>query len=114
MAFAKGNERILITKPKIGAWGLNFQHCSHVLFFPTHSYEQYYQAIRRCYRFGQKKPVKVDIVLTEGDKEVIKNLSAKSIKADRMFGSLVAEMNNALTIENQSDYTLPLEAPTWL
>ena len=114
VAFAKGNERVLITKPKIGAWGLNFQHCAHVLTFPTHSYEQHYQLIRRCYRFGQKKPVKVDIVLTEGDKEVIKNLSAKSSKADRMFESLVAEMNNALMIENQGDYTIPLKAPQWL
>jgi hypothetical protein len=114
VAFAKGNERVLITKPKIGAWGLNFQHCAHVLTFPTHSYEQHYQLIRRCYRFGQKKPVKVDIVLTEGDKEVIKNLSAKSSKADRMFESLVAEMNNALMIEKQGDYNLPMKAPQWL
>ena len=45
VAFAKGNERVLITKPKIGAWGLNFQHCAHVLTFPTHSYEQHYQLI---------------------------------------------------------------------
>lgn len=58
--------------------------------------------------------MKVDIVLTEGDKEVIKNLSAKSSKADRMFQSLVAEMNNALTIEKQGDYTLSLKAPQWL
>jgi hypothetical protein len=58
--------------------------------------------------------VKVDIVLTEGDKEVIKNLSAKSSKADRMFESLVAEMNNALMIEKQGDYNLPMKAPQWL
>ncbi len=114
VSFAKGNERVLITKPKIGAWGLNFQHCAHVLTFPTHSYEQHYQLIRRCYRFGQKKSVKVDTVLTEGDKEVIKNLSAKSSKSDRMFESLVAEMNNAMAIEKQGDYTLSLKAPQWL
>ena len=51
--FAKGNLRVLITKPKIGAWGLNFQHCNHVVYFPSHSYEQYYLAVRRCWRFGQ-------------------------------------------------------------
>ena len=47
-AFAKKKLRVLITKPKIGAWGLNFQHCAHVTFFPSHSFEQYYQGVRRC------------------------------------------------------------------
>jgi len=56
--FAAGNIRVLVTKPKIGAFGLNFQHCSHVTFFPSHSFEQYYQGVRRCWRFGQKNPVR--------------------------------------------------------
>lgn len=47
IAFSKGNIRVLITKPKIGAWGLNFQHCNHMTFFPSHSFEQYYQGVRR-------------------------------------------------------------------
>jgi hypothetical protein len=50
--------RVLVTKPKIGAWGLNFQHCNHITFFPSHSFEQYYQKVRRCWRFGQKRPVR--------------------------------------------------------
>jgi hypothetical protein len=48
--FAEGRARVLITKPKIGAWGLNYQHCNHVTFFPSHSFEQYYQGVRRCWR----------------------------------------------------------------
>ena len=69
LSFAAGQVRALITKPKIGAWGLNFQHCAHVVYFPSHSYEQYYQLIRRCWRFGQKYPVKVDVILTEGERK---------------------------------------------
>ena len=61
-SFTAGNDRVLITKPKIGAWGLNWQHCNRVAFFPAYSYEQYYQAIRRCWRFGQERPVSVDLV----------------------------------------------------
>jgi hypothetical protein len=72
-SFSNGGTRVLITKPKIGAWGLNWQHCNHVTFFPSHSYEQYYQAVRRCWRFGQERPVTVDIVSTEGEVEVQKN-----------------------------------------
>lgn len=55
ISFSKGQSRVIIIKPKIGGFGLNWQHCNNVVFFPTHSYEQYYQAIRRCWRFGQKK-----------------------------------------------------------
>jgi hypothetical protein len=55
LAFARGELRVLVTKPKIGAWGLNFQHCAHVTTFPSHSFEQYYQGIRRCWRFGQTR-----------------------------------------------------------
>jgi hypothetical protein len=61
-AFSSGAVRVLVIKPKIGAFGLNWQHCNHVVTFATHSYEQYYQAVRRCWRFGQDKPVKVDII----------------------------------------------------
>lgn len=54
VAFAKGEIQRLITKPKMTSMGLNWQHCNHTVFFPTYSYEQYYQAIRRFWRFGQK------------------------------------------------------------
>lgn len=113
-AFALNDARVLITKPKIGAWGLNYQHCNHVTYFPTHSFEQYYQAVRRCWRFGQKRPVTVDIVTTEGDGEVLKNLKRKAAKADAMFSRLVAEMNDAMRIDFASTMTKPIEVPSWL
>jgi SNF2 family DNA or RNA helicase len=113
-AFANGKARVLITKPKIGAWGLNFQHCNHVTFFPSHSFEQYYQAVRRCWRFGQKRAVKVDIVTTEGERGVMRNLQRKADQADEMFSHLVAEMNNALAITKVNRMTTPIEVPTWL
>jgi len=114
LAFASGQIRVLVTKPRIGAWGLNFQHCSHVTFFPSHSFEQYYQGVRRCWRFGQTRPVIVDVVTTEGEREVLKNLRRKAAAADRMFSSLVAEMNRALHVARGIDFTIPEEKPSWL
>ena len=113
-AFADGRARVLITKPKIGAWGLNYQHCNHVTFFPSHSFEQYYQAVRRCWRFGQKRPVTVDIVTTEGERGVMRNLQRKAEQADAMFSRLVAEMNQALAIERSNNMTKKIEVPSWL
>ena len=113
-AFQRGDMRVLITKPKIGAWGLNWQHCNHVTFFPSHSYEQYYQAVRRCWRFGQERPVTVDVVGTEGDADVLKNLQRKSDAADKMFTELVAQMNNSLSIDRSNRFTTELEVPAWL
>jgi hypothetical protein len=89
-AFTDGKARVLITKPKIGAWGLNFQHCAHTTTFPSHSFEQYYQSIRRLWRFGQKRPVRVDIVTTEGEREVMQSLQRKAGQAEEMFSRLVA------------------------
>lgn len=113
-AFADGKARILITKPKIGAWGLNFQHCNHVTFFPSHSFEQYYQSVRRCWRFGQKRPVTVDIVTTEGERGVMRNLQRKAAQADTMFSHLVAEMNQSLAIERSNNMTKKVQVPSWL
>ena len=112
--FTNGETRILITKPKIGAWGLNWQHCHHVVFFPSHSYEQYYQAVRRCWRFGQRCPVTVDIVSTEGEVEVQESLQRKSDAAAAMFTSLVGHMNDALSIDRTRSYNKPMEVPQWL
>ena len=113
-AFADGKARVLITKPKIGAWGLNFQHCNHVTFFPSHSFEQYYQSVRRCWRFGQKRPVTVDIVTTEGERGVMRNLQRKAQQADTMFSHLVAEMNQSLAIEKANNMTKKVQVPSWL
>lgn len=112
--FADGNLRVLVTKPRIGAYGLNLQICSHVLFFPSHSYEQFYQGVRRCWRFGQKNPVLVDIVATEGERDVLTNMHRKAAQADAMFSNLVREMNTALSIQRGTDFIEPQEVPKWL
>lgn len=114
LAFANGDLRVLVTKPKIGAWGLNLQCCSHITFFPSHSYEQYYQGVRRCWRFGQERPVKVDVISTKGDHNVMANLQRKAKQADRMFTALVTEMNHAAHIARTNPYTQTAEAPPWL
>ncbi len=114
MAFAHQQARVLVTKPKIGAWGLNFQHCAHVTFFPSHSFEQYYQSVRRCWRFGQQRPVRVDIITTEGERGVLKNLQRKATQADKMFSNLVAEMNNELRIARGRAFAHSEEFPAWL
>jgi len=112
--FINGNTRVLVTKPKIGAWGLNFQHCSHITYFPSHSFEQYYQGVRRCWRFGQKNSVKVDIVTTEGGKAILANLQRKAKQADQMFDNLIAQMNNVLNIKKEKNEGNNVEVPEWL
>lgn len=114
MAFAAGDIRVLVTKPKIGAFGLNLQRCAHVTFFPSHSYEQYYQGIRRCWRFGQTRPVRVDVVATDGERGVMQNLQRKAAQADRMFTSLVEHMNESIRIARGNMFTTPEEVPAWL
>ena len=114
LAFASGQIRVLVTKPKIGAWGLNFQRCAHVTFFPSHSFEQYYQGVRRCWRFGQTRPVRVDIITTEGEKEVMKNLQRKAKAADKMFADLVANMGAAVAIDRSVQFNEREQVPAWL
>ncbi len=113
-AFSSGKVRGIITKPKIGAFGLNWQHCNHVVTFASHSYEQYYQSVRRCWRFGQNTPVTVDLVCTEGDRGVKNNMRRKSEQADRMFSELVAHMNDALKIDRLNTFTREATVPSWL
>jgi hypothetical protein len=114
LAFLDGQAEVLITKPRIGAWGLNFQHCAHMTYFPTHSFEGYYQAIRRCWRFGQKNPVTVDIILTEGEKRIMDNLRHKEASASSMFDNLIKEMSNAETIQTLTHFDKKEELPSWL
>ena len=113
-AFSRGEIRVLVTKPVIGAWGLNWQHCHRMAFFPSHSYEQYYQAVRRCWRFGQKHPVQVDIVTTEGGAAALANLERKADQASRMFDALVEHMRDAVGLRRTDEYVQPVEVPTWL
>lgn len=93
LGFFKGEINRLITKPKITCFGLNWQHCNHTVYFPTFSYEQYYQAIRRFWRFGQKKNVTVDLVYSDGQKRVLDSLLAKTRKASELFNKLNYNIN---------------------
>lgn len=113
-AFALGNIRVIVTKPTIGGFGLNWQHCAHETFFPSHSFEQWYQAIRRCWRFGQKRSVTVDVIASEGEAGVVSNLQRKAHAADEMFRHLVALMNNELRIEKASEFAGKQQNPKWL
>lgn len=113
-AFSDGQVRVLVTKQKIAGWGLNWQHCSHMTVFPSHSFEAYYQGVRRCWRFGQDKPVTVDVVTTKGGISVLKNLQRKSEQASAMFDQLLGHMNNAIKVDNSRAFNQSVEGPSWL
>jgi hypothetical protein len=114
IGFANKEIQNLIIKPKIGAWGLNFQNCSNVVIFPSHSFEQYYQAIRRCWRFGQTKPVDVSIVISEGQFGVLQNLKRKQAQVNTMFRELVAHMRDAMHLTTSDYFPEKVQVPKWL
>lgn len=113
VGFQNGQFPVLITKPKIGCYGLNWQHCSNVVTFPSHSFEQYYQSVRRCWRFGQKNKVTVTVVTTEGEVGVLQNLQRKSRQAERMFRSLVQHMGDELRLGSVESYDNQETIPSW-
>ena len=112
--FRSGSVRVLVTKPKIGAWGLNWQHCNHVVTFASHSYEQFYQSVRRCWRFGQERPVTVDIVSTTGEQYVRDNMARKAEACSEMFRELVACMTDAMRIDRSRDDREEVAIPSWV
>ena len=114
LAFVAGEVRVLVSKPVIAGFGLNFQHCSHQTFFPSHSFEQYYQAVRRSWRFGQTRPVTVDVVASEGEAGVVANLRRKAEAAEEMFSNLVALMNDQLRIRRRTEFGVREDVPSWL
>jgi len=93
LAFANGEIKRLITKAKMTSMGLNWQHCNHSVFFPTWSYEQYYQAIRRFWRFGQKNNVIIDMVISDGQTRVLEALEQKTQKAIMLHKHLTENVN---------------------
>lgn len=93
LGFADGDHQIVITKPGIAAQGLNYQHCARMIFVGlSDSYEQYYQAIRRCYRYGQTRIVHAHVVLSELEGQIAVNIARKEREANQITGALVAEM----------------------
>jgi hypothetical protein len=110
----KSGKRVLISKQKIFGYGLNLQHCCHIVVFPSHSFEAYYQGVRRCWRFGQTEPVTVDVVTTKGGLSVLKNLQRKSEAASVMFDELLTYMNEALKVDTSRKFTTKTRTPQWL
>jgi hypothetical protein len=108
--FANGNIKRIITKPKITSFGLNWQHCNHTVYFPTWSYEQYYQSIRRFWRFGQTKDVTVDLVLSDGQKRVIDTLLYKTNKALE-FNKLIQSNINGVVDLSKKEFTKQIIKP---
>lgn len=96
LGFADGDFRVMITKPQIASQGLNYQHCARMAFVGlSDSYEQYYQAIRRCYRYGQKRVVKAHVILSEIEGQIASNVARKEREAADITSALVAEMRRA-------------------
>jgi len=110
--FANGNIKRIITKPKITSFGLNWQHCNHTVYFPTWSYEQYYQSIRRFWRFGQTKDVTVDLVLSDGQKRVIDTLLYKTNKAIE-FNKLIQTNINGVVDLSKKEFTKQIIKPNF-
>jgi hypothetical protein len=98
LGFADGSVRHLITKPKIASFGMNWQRCARMAFVGlSDSFEQYYQGIRRCYRYGQTRPVQAHIVLTEVEAPIADNIARKEREAAEIHEALVAEMRRSTT-----------------
>lgn len=123
IAFAEGNARVLISKPSICGFGLNWQHCARMAFVGvTDSWEAYYQAVRRCWRFGQKRDVHVHIFASDLEGAVVSNLARKERDAKAMADALSAETRDAVMqevrgISRQSNPYSPAQAakvPAWL
>lgn len=122
LGFAKGDPRILCTKPSIGGHGMNWQNCSRMVFVGlTDSFEQVFQAIRRCWRFGQSRPVKVYMIASELEGAVVANLRRKETDYERMLDAMSGHMRDlvrANVIGNApriaAAHMTPMELPQWL
>jgi len=121
-AFTQGDVRVLITKPKIGGFGLNWQHCHNTAIFPTDSWEQWYQMIRRFYRFGQQHTVDVHVVYSTGEAAVVSNLERKESDSHELFAAMathMAELSKAAIAGVRPNVTVyqpntNMELPAWL
>lgn len=123
MDFAAGRIRVLVTKSSIAGWGLNWQHCRNVAFVGvTDSWEAYYQAVRRCYRFGQKREVHVHIFASEREGSIVANLKRKEEDARQMAEALADEVLDSVKSElfgqsrESNDYAAntPINVPSFL
>jgi len=113
-AFKSGEIKYLITKPKIAALGVNWQHSNACTYFDDYSYEQYYQAVRRFWRFGQKKPVTVYQIGTTSLANVAHSRKRKAEQADIMFAEMMKHMIEAQKHRRIFKETNPVQLPSWV
>jgi superfamily II DNA or RNA helicase len=115
VGFSEGHIKALVTKPKICSHGINWQCCSRMSFFPSHSHEQFYQAVRRFWRFGQSSDVNVHIVTSESESSVVANLKRKECEADAMFRLIVQNMLRYQSYSHETYKPIqPLHLPLWI
>lgn len=112
LAFAKGEIDRIITKAKMTSFGLNWQHCNHSVFFPTWSYEQYYQSIRRFWRFGQLNDVTIDMVISDGQTRVLESLEQKTQKAIQLHKNLTDNVNRSFEHKTK-EFNKQIIKPKW-
>lgn len=123
LGFAAGQHRVLVSKPSIAGFGLNFQRCARMIFMgASHSFEGTYQAIRRCWRFGQSRPVDVHVIRAENEDAIVANYRRKEAAAERLSARMVAHMRETMALEISSARRewiehaapTPTEIPSWL
>lgn len=119
LGFADGDFRVIVSKPKLAGFGVNWQHCSHAVFASiSFSYEQHYQAQRRSHRFGQTKQVVNDIVISDTEASIWNTVNAKAAKHEEMKRSMADAMKSAQTKDhkNRIAYNRPIELafPSWI
>lgn len=121
--FSEGRIRVLITKPSIAGFGMNWQHCADTGFVGLNdSFEQVYQAVRRFWRFGQDKPVNVHFIASEMEGATVANIRRKEADAERMAAAMVMHMADLSSAEvrgstrDRPDYnpTIPMKIPAWV
>ncbi len=113
-AFVAGEIRVMVSKPTVSGFGLNLQVCAHQTFFPSHSFEQWHQAVRRSWRFGQTRPVRVDVIASEGERGVLVNIQRKAMAAETIYARLVELMDNELRLAKPTGAHTKEEIPSWL
>ena len=98
IGFSEGKHRVIVTKPSIAGHGMNWQNCHNIAFCGlSHSYEQFYQAIRRCWRFGQQNPVNVHVIIGEKERPILDNVSRKEKDAEKLWEGVVAVMQGVVS-----------------
>lgn len=118
--FSEGRIRVLVTKPSIAGFGLNWQHCARVAFVGlSYSYEQFYQAIRRCWRFGQTREVECYVVVAESEGPVARAIREKEAQARELMAEIVVHMRGLQLTRSGRDEmeyapTQPMRLPAWL